>query len=72
MLAGQALTAGVGTQTENCVKMMGNVRADGGKFGVLGAGFYQIVGALGQIEGSSRHWSLDARLSVGASRSCLF
>jgi hypothetical protein len=31
--------------------MMGNVRADGGKFGVLGAGFSQTVGALGQIEG---------------------
>jgi hypothetical protein len=31
--------------------MMGNVRADWVKLWVLGAGFYQTVGAVGQIEG---------------------
>jgi hypothetical protein len=51
MLAGQAFTAVVGTQRENCVKMTGNVRAGGGEFGVLATRFHQTVGALGQIGG---------------------
>jgi hypothetical protein len=47
VLAGEALKEGVGTRLKNCVKMMGNVRAEGDKFGVSWARFAQIARASG-------------------------
>jgi hypothetical protein len=58
--------------------MMGNVRADGGKFRVLGAGLYQIVGAMRQIERFFagvhlwRCWFFGLKIRVGGDgQSCL-